>query len=246
MKLTSDATILDFDPYVERTEAGATHNIGEGVSCADGRKFRYAVAGEAITKGYLAVAPSPDTAYHTLAVTSAAAIGATQIVFTGGASTSTAGEYNEGYAVISYGTGIGSIYQIKYSPVMTSVQTGITIDLWDPIKVALDTTSKLDLVHNNYNGVQMTTSTTVNPAGVSLSGMTASGDFGWLQTRGICPVYSDDTIAVGTIAVADGSVSGGIDGVSETIGTTVAQQFIGRAIVASVQAYTHPVFLQIE
>lgn len=249
MKLESTATILDFDPYSERTEDGATHNIGELVSLADQRKFRYARAGEAITLGYLAVAPTPNTALHTLAVLTGA-IRSRIITFTNAATTTidTLAEtiyYSEGYACISYGTGIGQTFKIKTIDPVATGAVG-TIHLYDAINTALDTTSKVDVVQNTYNGVIMDVLVGNLPAGVALKSITAAGDFGWLQTRGVCALASDDTIAAATDFVADGDDAGKIDGISETIGTTVAQHKVGKTIVAGADTYSHAVFLMIE
>jgi len=249
MKLESIATIMDFDPYSQRTEAGATHNIGEGVTLADQRKFRYAVAGEALTLGYLSCAPTPVTALHTMAVL-VGAIGSQTITFTNGATTAidTLAEtvyFSEGYVCVSYGTGIGQTWKINtLDPVATGASG--TIHLYDVIGTALSTTSKIDIVQNTYNGVLEGILVGSLPAGVPLKSITAAGDFGWLQTRGVCALASDDTIAAATDIVADGDDSGKIDGISETIGTTVAQHKVGKTIVAGADTYSHAVFLMIE
>src|SRR3990167_9359940 len=61
MILTSPAQILDFSPYEIRTEAEATHNIGELIWTGDGRAFRHATAGEALAAGYLTTEPTGNT-----------------------------------------------------------------------------------------------------------------------------------------------------------------------------------------
>jgi len=249
MKLEGVAQVLDFDPSIERTDAGSTHNLGELVELADQRRFRYAKAGEAITKGYLAVAPTPNTALHTLAVLTGV-LGSKKVTFTNAATATidTAAEcayYDEGYVAVSYGTGIGQTWKIKNIEPTATGAAG-TINLHDVIRTALSTTSKIDVVQNLYNGVIMDILVGNLPAGVSLSGITAAGDFGWLQTRGVCALASDDTIAAATDIVADGDDAGKVDGISETIGTTVAQHKVGKTIVAGADTYSHAVFLMIE
>jgi len=249
MKLESQATILDFNPYTERTEAGPSHSLGELVELADQRKFRYGKAGEAITRGYLAVAPTPNTNLHTLAVLTGAK-DSKIITFTNAATTDidTAAEcayYDEGYVCVSYATGKGQTLKIRGLEPTASGAAG-TINLFDPINVALDTTSKIDIIKNNYNGVIMDTLVTNTPVGVSLSGLTAAGDYGWLQTRGICALESDATIDAAHYAVADGDDPGKIEGMSETIATTVAQYPVAKTIVKAADTYAHAVFLVIE
>ena len=217
------------------------HPLGAKGETGDGRIFRYGKTAEAITIGYLAVAPSIDTATITQAVTSTAAIGTKKITFTHGASTSTANEYAEGWATISFGTGIGQTLKIASHLAFTSGGTSSVLNLEDPLLVALDTTSKLDLTHNPYNGVQMTTSATTVPAGGALRSFT-SAYYGWFQTRGVVGLFADATIAAGYEFVADGSVSGGID----VTGTDAQQIKLGNAIQAGAQNYAHAVFLMID
>jgi hypothetical protein len=241
MKLESQALILDFDPYSIRTEAEATHNVGELVVTAD-RKFRFAKAGEALSAGYLAVQDA-IVAEISMAVVSGSK-GDDKIVFTNAATTTTAGDYDGGYAVISYGTGIGQTYKIKSMAALTSGGAS-TVYIDGPIVTALDTTSKLDLVKNLYMDVTMTATATLQPAGVPLVAVTADNDFCWLQTRGVCGVFADGTAAAGTGVENDGSVAGAIDVIVEA--DYVVNPLVGRAFWHPAAAsYAHPVFLMID
>jgi len=249
MKMEGLPQVIDFNPYKIRTEAGATHNLGELVELADQRKFRYAKAGEALTLGYLAVAPTPKTDLHTLAVLTGA-LNSKTITFTNAATTDidTAAEvayFSEGYVVVAYSTGIGQTLKIKDLEAVATGAVG-TINLFDPISVALATTSKIDIVQNSYNGCLMEVLVGNLPAGVPLITITAAGDYGWLQTRGVCALAADNTIAAATDIVADGDDAGKVDGISETIGTTVAQHKVGKTIVSVTDTYSHAVFLMIE
>lgn len=242
MKLESQAFILDFDPMEIRTEDGATHNIGEKVFAAD-RVFRYAVAGEALAAGYLTSEPTGNTSLITMAVVSGAK-GATQISFTNAATTTTAGYFDEGYVCVSYGTGIGQTFKIKNLAALVSGAAS-TVDLYDPIKVALDTTSKIDIVANPWNRVLHTATATLQPTGVPLVAVTAAGDYCWLQTRGVCAVFSDATVAAGSRINGDGSVAGAIEIVVEA--DFVVNPDVGYAYhLAGAQNYAHPVFLMID
>ena len=217
------------------------HLLGQKGETADGRIFRYAKMGEAVTMGYLTQSPAIDTATITMAVTSAAAVGAKSITFTHGATTSTANEYAEGFLTVSYGTGIGQTLKIASHLAYTSAQTGAVVNLEDPLLVALDTTSKIDLAHNPWNKVLMDVSAVTQPTGVALLSFT-SGYFGWLQTKGVVGVFADATIAAGYTFIADGSVSGGIDVISNDI----QQVKVGEAIQAGAQNYAHQVYLRID
>lgn len=248
MKLDSQAQILDFSPYDTRTEAESTHNLGEKVVSSD-RIFRYARAGEAITGGYLAVQEDTIATEITMAVL-AGVIGSNQITFTNAANVTVAGEYGEGYAIVSFGTGIGQTYKISD---LFITATGVralasgsasTVIVDGPIAVGLDTTSKLDLVKNLWADVTMTATATLHPAGVPLVAV-GSGDFGWLQTRGVCGVFADGTVAAGSGVMNDASAAGGVEIITEA--SYIIDPLVGRAFWhAGAQNYAHPVFLLID
>ena len=242
MKIESTAQILDFDPYSIRTEAGSTHNIGEKVIAAD-RIFRYAVAGEALVAGYLTTEPTGNTSLITMAVITGD-INSGEINFTNAATTTTAGYFDEGYVCVSYGTGIGQTYKIKSLAALVSGASSY-VYLFDRIKVALDTTSKIDIVANPWNRVMHTATATLRPTGVPLVAVTAAGDYSWLQTRGVCAVFSDSTITAGSRSNQDGSVAGAIEIVVEA--DFVVNPDVGYAYhLAGAQNYAHPHFLTID
>jgi len=231
--------IYDLDAFSESQYQ--QHALGARGETGDGRVFRYAQMGEAVSIGHLTQSPAIDTATITMAVTTAAAIGAKQIVFTHGATTSAANEYAEGYATISYATGVGQTLKVASHLAFTSAQTGCIVKLEDPLQVAIDTTSKLDLAHNPWNGVLMDTSLVTVPTGAALRTFT-SAYYGWLQTRGVCGIMSDATIAAGYAFGFDASAAGEID-----VPANDLQQFVvGNAIQAGAQNYYHQVYLTID
>lgn len=243
MKLGGVAQVMDFDPYSIRTEEGSSHLIGELVMADDGRVFRYAVAGEALAAGYMTTEPTGNTNLTTMAVVTGAK-GATSINFTNAATTTTAGYFDGGYVCVSYGVGIGQTYKIARMAALVSGASSY-VYLNEPIAVALDTTSKIDIVASPWNRVLHTATATLRPTGVPLVAVTAAGDFAWLQTRGVCAVFSDGIIAAGSGAESDGSVAGAIDVVVEA--DYVVNPRIGRAYhLAGAANYAHPVFLEID
>lgn len=235
------ATIFDFNPFEESTTQ--MHQLGAKGECGDGRIFRYGKAGAEVTIGYLAVMPDQDTSQLTLSVTSVAAIGDKKVIFTHAATTATADEFAEGYLSVSLGTGIGQTLKIASHAALTSGGTGEFVNLEDPIQVALDTTSRVDLTPNLYSGVlAVTTDAAISiPAGVPLRTVT-SGSYAWFQTRGVCAVAADATIAAGYEAQADTNDAGKID----VTGTDAQVIKIGHALQATADTYSHPVFLMID
>lgn len=239
--LTGPSVITDFNPYSVSTIK--KHALGQRAETADGRIFRYGKAGSGgATLGYYAVSPDVDTAEITMAVTAAAAIGATSISFTNAATTATANEYSEGWVVVSFGTGIGQTLKISHHAALTSGGASV-VYLEDPLVVALDTTSRIDLVANPYNGVIMVTTDAAisTPAGVPLVTIDAD-EYGWLQTRGVVGIAADATIAAGYEFQGDINDAGKID----VTGTDAQVIKLGHAILAAADTYSHPVFLKID
>jgi len=243
MKFGGPPVIYSVDPFSE--DQYQQHQLGARGEVGDGRIFRYGlVGGTAITLGYLAVMPDQDILELTMAVTTAAAIGAKVIDFTHAATTSTANEYAEGWASISLGTGIGQCLKISHHAAWTSGQTSAKVYLEDPIQVALATSSsKLDVTPNPYKSVVVaTTDAAISvPCGVPLKTITTLY-YGWFQTRGVCSVASDATIAAGYEVQADINDAGKVD----VTGTDAQVWKIGHALQAAADTYSHPIYLTID
>src|SRR3990167_37318 len=136
MKLESTATILDFNPFETRTEADATHNLGEAIYLADGRAFRYAKAGASnISKGKLQLAPAPIANHKNMACDAASA-GAVSVNVTPAGTAGAANIYAEGYLCINDVDGEGQTYKVSSHPAITA-STEFTVTLFDPIATAL-------------------------------------------------------------------------------------------------------------
>jgi hypothetical protein len=235
---TGPTFITDLDPFKESSVK--EHAYGQRAETQDGRVFRYAKTGEAITVGRVTVSPAIDATLVNCAVTAVAAIGALQISFTNAATTATENEYAEGYAIISYGTGAGQILKVKSHAALTSGGASV-VYLEDPLVTALDTTSKVELTHNPWNGVMMTASAVTKPTGGALIAFD-KGYYGWFQTRGVFPGIADGTITAGYELQCDGSTAGDV----ELLGTYTQAYQIGNAIKATASGYFHPVWLNID
>jgi hypothetical protein len=242
MKLESVPTVLDFDPFVQSssTTAGPNHGFGEPVYLADGRVFRYARSAAGSSKGKLQLAPAHDTALDNLTV-AAAAIGATKVTVTPGATTAAAGAFDEGYMVVNDNDGEGQTYKIKNNPAIASA-TAFTLELFDPISVALTSSSQVCLVHNTYNNVVEGSSTTAQPAGVPLKTLT-TGYFGWLQTRGVASVLCGTTGSLGAMGIA--AATGAVTDMTD-VTAPETEYWVGRFIVAGVSTEYRPFFLMID
>jgi hypothetical protein len=200
---------------------GETATLGNLATTGDGRYFRYCIAGgTALVPGKLQQTAAETTGWENLAI-AAAAIGATSITTTSTV-TVTANQLTGGYAMVTTGTGVGYQYQIGTHPAVTSAV--LTFNITDPIIVALDTTSKLDLVANPYNGVIVNPASASGfPVGVAVAAIPAAY-YGWVQTRGVTNVLADGAITVGTALVASNAVAGAVEpltGVQQIVGTAM-------------------------
>ncbi len=215
--LSSDILINPQDLF-DITVSTAGTQLGALATTGDGRYYRYALAGaSALVVGKVQQSAVEATGNEALAI-AAAAVGATQIVTTSTV-TVTANQYQGGYVAITQTPGLGYLYQIAGHAAVTSAV--LTINLVDPIIVALTTATQIDLVSNKYASViinPVSGSATGTVAGVAVAATPAT-DYGWLQVRGIANVLADDAITVGTAvqtsdtvagAVTNGNVSAGV------------------------------------
>lgn len=228
MSSLSSDTLINPQDLFDITVNSATSGVGNGVTqlgalatTGDGRYFRFALAGgTALVPGKLQQAQIEVTGNQNVAL-AASAIGATTITTTGTV-TLTANQAVGGYAVITTGTGLGYVYQIgSHATVSAAV---VTLNLVDPIIVALDTTSKLDIVTNPYSAIVVNPATaTSTPVGVAVAATPASY-YGWVQTKGVANVLADGAVVVGTSVCASNGTAGAVEataGVQALVGTAV-------------------------
>ena len=232
--------IYGIDPHSQ--EEVPQHQLGAIGFTTDGRRFRYAKAGAALTAGDLLQSPAEVTAQESLAPAAAAALGATSIsVTTGGTVTSNA--YADGYAVITNTPGNGIYYKIKSNEAVTGATT-MVIKLYDPITVALTTAaSKIDLVFNPFAGVIQNPATPTGcPVGVAPRAFT-SGYYGWIQDKGSCSVLAGGNITVGRQVVADLGVAATV--VVAANATTEVYPVVGYAQTTVATGENATIFLNI-
>lgn len=191
------------------------------------RVFRYVKAGgTALTVGNLLQSPAEVTNHQNL-TPSAAAIGATSITVTLGATAATANQYAGGWAMISVTPGIGYMYEIESNPA-ADASASLTLTLKDAISIALTASSRVDLVLNPYSGViQSPTTATGTVVGVAVAPITAS-QYGWIQCGGVANVLAQGTITVGNLVVASNGTAGSVENAVNA--STEAQAPVGIAV----------------
>jgi len=232
--------IYGIKPYEE--SSAPEHQLGTIGCTEDGRKFRYCkVGGPALVAGDVIQSPAEDTYEESLAPT-AAAIGATQVTVTTGAAV-TAGLFEGGYMVVTNTPGNGTYYKIKRHDV-TSGAASCVITLYQPLIVALTSSSRVDLIKDPYNGVIQNPSTSSGCiVGVAVKALTANY-YGWIQTGGVCSVLAGGTVGVGKIVVANlGTAASAIVGANTA---TETMPLLGRAVASGTNGENCAVYLQLD
>jgi len=219
------------------TETSPSHQLGAIGITSDGRKFRYARvdASTALVAGTLLQGKAENTSDQALAV-AATAVGATAVTTTSTV-TVDANEYADGYMIVTTSAGIGTMYQIKSHPAATAAV--VTLTLREPIRVALTTGSRIDLVANPYNRV-IINPTTATSAPVGVAFVAAAVDtYTWIQVGGPASVLNDGGSTVGTNVSASNGTPGAVEA------AVTAQAAVGYAMSGIATAENGAIFLTI-
>ncbi len=200
------------------------HALGQRMEYEDGRKFRYILAAgttlvaNQVQQGKVILAGDDN-----LGVDAVSAVGATSITFT--SATSTAVDYyNGGWVGITVTPGLGYIYKIKSSPLLTGGAGDIlTLEPDSPIVVALTSSSEISLTPLPWNGVIVMPITTLTGVivGVTAAPVT-NAQYGWVQSGGVCVCEGAGSEVVGdnaaAIRAAEGRLGVGTNDINEVVG----------------------------
>ncbi len=238
--LTGDPVIVGQELF--SSSATPKHTLGERVTDGFGRKFRYVQAGAvALVVGDTIQAPA-EIANHYGMTPAAAAIGATSITVTPGATAGAANLYAGGWAMIDTTPGLGYAYPVD-SHLAITASVAFVVNLALPIQVALTTSSRVTLVPNPYKNVIQAPITTLTGVvvGTAVYPIVAT-EYGWIQTGGPACVLNKGTTGPGLAVVVPGTVAGGvvIDGAAS------ATPVVGMMMVTGVDAKALPVYLTID
>jgi hypothetical protein len=232
--------IASFDPRV-MTET-QEHPLGFKMKATDGRVWRYGLAdSNGSTAGQLYVSNANEANHANVTVQTAAAINATSVTVTLGATAATANEYADGLLIPSdvAPEGIAG-FEIKSHPAADASAT-LALALKEPLSEAFTTSSQVTLIHNPYRAVETTTTQTIPPAGVASVDITASY-YGWYQTRGPAAVLIDATAPAVGLSV---TISDATAGAVETLDAD-GETNLGYMLAAGVSGEFNPVFLTID
>jgi len=238
-KTTSIVQAVEQD--VHTTDTVARHKLGDMAITADGRIYRYAKnAGTALDAGKLCVAATPVANHENLAVAAAASVNAEEVSVTLGATGITSGDYDGGYMVVNDAAGEGIAYKIKHIGT-TAASAAATVELEDPIKVALTTSSEVSFYKNLYDSVVISATDQADVAvGVPNVAVAANAYF-WLQTGGVCAVLADEIIAQGAQCTIGTGVAGAVEAQD-----LIAEPVVGVALTATVDTEYRPIRLTLD
>ena len=189
--------------------------IGTKREFEDGRVFRYGSFAAACNAGVLVTQDASATNIaETDGCLTAAAIGATEVIFTdsGTVGSATANQYAGGYLHITDDAGEGYQYRIKSNTAASS--NAVTFTLYDGLVVAVTTATDIAVTGNLYNQVRTADFTQGSRVDCGAAGITArsftSGYYGWIQTAGVATVLSEGVIPYGQMVAASDAVAGAV------------------------------------
>ena len=221
--------------------ASKLHNIGAIAETADGRTYRYTLAGgTSLAPGKLDVAATANADATNKTIARTVAAGATSIVFDA-AGTIVADVYRDGFLTINDATGEGISYAVSGHTGVTGAGE-ITVQLAEPIVVGLTIdVSEGTLCQNPWSGAVISVADQLDmPVGVANQTIT-NAYYGWIQTGGPCAVLADETLAVGEMLTIGSSVAGAVEELD-----AVGEALVGVALEAGVDTEYHLVSLQID
>ena len=178
----------------------------------DGRCFRWAFAGEAIGAGQL-VMQKGAVANHDmeLATAAAAAVGATTITVTLGATAATEDQYEDGAIYINDGAGEGHLYASREHPA-ADASASLVVTLHETVREALPTgTSLSGLIENDYKDVEIYDAADIDGPALGVApAEVANDEYFWLQTSGRAAVLIQGTVVNGDAVEASQTTDGAV------------------------------------
>jgi len=212
------------------------------------RVWRYSLNGAAaLVPGFTCQSAASAGAEHDVdMVTAAASVGDFEVTITPTSSVSmTANQYKEGYLWFNDETGKGQCMKVKSHPAITHNETGI-ITLYDPITLAIDSSTQTGIVKNPYSGVVITPDTTLTGMVVGICDIPVTiANYFWLQTGGPCSVNVIGTLVLGGSATGDTS-AGTVDGSVGPFATVGTEQNIGSVMKIGATTEKALIFLTLD
>ena len=235
---------------IRESKTTPSYPLGTRVNLSDGRSFRYAQFGTAVTQARLV---SMDVSSLALNAGATTGVGIKAPVSSNVTSDGTAGQrfvqftlanmgVNElagGYFHTSDSTGEGYTYRIKGNTATSTPASGdIRIELYDKIEEEVSSATVVFVMGNMYADLK---EADVSGTDSMIAGVTtaahAANTYGWVQTWGVGAVElgtASGNLAIGTVLVADARTSGSVMEMGQaptTASTTFAREpLVGIAL----------------
>lgn len=217
-----------FTQDVRVSSATRQADLGEIKVGSDGRAWRYVKAGaSAIAPGILTVTADAVANHGNIAVAVAAPVNATRVKVTLGATAATANQYAGGFLTVNDAAGEGITYKVAGHGAIGSAAAG-WIELEEPIKVALTTSSEVTL-ESPFGGVVISATDQADLVAGVANAAIAAGEYGWVQVRGICAVLADEAVTKGAVVTIGTGVAGAVEAQD-----LIAEPIVGVAVEALV------------
>lgn len=125
----------------------------------------------------------------------------------------TVNQYAGGKLITTDDTGEGYTYNIVGNTATNDPATGnFRVELERPLVVALDATTDIGILPNQYANLEPATTADIDVVGVSMASM-AANDYGWVMTKGSAAVLDQGTTTIGAECMI-GSTAGSVTDVT--------------------------------
>ncbi len=241
--LSQSAGIGWIDLYTSDTTVPSGYSLGQLNFGADGKAFRYALAGASnLVLSNLVQGPAIDTQFDDMAVPTTVAVNTAAgaaVTVTNGTTAVTANQFVGGTAVAS----TGEEYTITGHGTATS-GSALALYLDKPLRTAwTGSSTTVTLRRSPWSGViQAPTTLTAVQAGVAVYALPLA-TYGWIQTKGVASVLSDNSIGAVGSALSNSAATAGDVGVF-VAGT--GRSLVGHAMRALSSAKYIPAYLSID
>jgi len=212
-----------------------------------GKAFRYALAGETLVKGNLLQASVRTAQHENLAIGTAAVVGDKYLQVTNGTTTVSKAQLAGGsISVYTAGT-VAICDEYTIVDVTGTLTTGGALKVWldRPVRYAYTTSATVNMKRSPWSGVIQAPVTTQTEMAVGVAIYEIpSGEYGWVQTHGICSVLSSNaTMAVGSdMGTPCATAAGALD----VFAAGTAHQRCGVSRMAAATGHGISMFLQID
>lgn len=236
-KITGSPTLAGMQLYASVSAGYGNLDLGQRIKGSNGTEFIYVKAGELLVVGNLAQSAAYTTNHNALSV-AAQASGSYQVTVTLANAAVTANYYKDGFLNVDTTPGLGESYTIAGHAAQTSATGDVIIYLKEPLRTSFTTSTKVSLRKNACDGVIQNPATTATGTVVgAVIYPIASGEYGFLQTKGVGTGLSDSSSIIMGSALASNSGTAGCVTLH-----TAGFPIVGRAMQAASNGHQIPVY----